>query len=257
MNKFKQLFFITVLISLLTGCVKPKDRIHEFLQTDSATQIREDYKSILKHLVLFKSKLDKRNPNSYDKKLSNQLFQDIRTYKNSIKIDVNNNYLTKYDEYFKQAFDKKSNIKNRNDFLILGMYKSVYEAYDLKKGHQITALTYDKEKLQKLYYNLNVLKWKIKTARNDNREYLFLTWQKNWQIELENKIHKGAKPSWEMIQNLEYIKQNRESIFESSNFSFEILLSRMITDVKNTLKNIGEEPVDVGIEAIKGLVFFI
>ncbi len=255
--KFKQFFLITVLISLLTGCIKPEEKMQEFLETDSATQVRQDYKNILESLVLFKTKLDRRNPNEFDKKLSNQIFQEIRSNQNNIKININNTPLIKYDDYFKFAFDKNSKLKNRNDFLILGIYKLIYEAYDLKKGHQITALTYNNEKLQKLHYYLQALKWRIKTAKNDNKEYLFLTWQKNWQIELERKINAGELPSWKMIENLKYIKEKKESIFESSNFSFEIILSRMIFDVKNTLKNIGEEPLDMGIEALKGLVFFI
>lgn len=253
----KYIFLMILFLSLLTGCAKPKEKIQEFLETDSATQVREDYKSILENLVLFKVKLDKRNPNEYDKKLSNQIFQEIRTNQNNIRIKINNTFLIKYDEYFKFAFDNNPHIKNRNDFLILGMYKLTYEAYDLDKGHQLTALTYDNEKLQKLYYYLRALKWRIKTAKNDNKEYLFLTWQKNWQIELERKINAGDLPSWEMIESLKYIKEKKESIFEPSNFSFEILLSKMIFDVKHTLKNIGEEPIDISIEALKGLVFFI
>lgn len=140
---------------------------------------------------------------------------------------------------------------------MLGIYKLIYEAYDMKNGHQITALSYNNEKLQKLYYYLRALKWRIKTAKDDNGKYLFLTWQKNWQIEFEERVNNGEKPSWKMIQKLKYIKSKEENILEPSNFSFEVILSKMIYDVKNTLKNIGEEPVDVSIEAIKGLVFFI
>lgn len=257
MQNCKYICYILISIFLLTGCANSEDKVKEFFQTDSATQVREDYSDILEHLIRLKTKLDKRNPQEYNKKISNQIYHELQVAQNNITLTINKNRLENYDDYFKYAFDKKPNVQYRNDFLILGIYKLIYEAYDMKNGHQITALTYNNEKLQKLYYYLRALKWRIKTIKDTNGEYLFLTWQKNWQIEFEKRVKRGEEPSWEMIQNLKYIKSNQENILQPSNFSFEVILSRMITDVKNTLKNIGEEPVDVGIEAIKGLVFFI
>lgn len=257
MKKCKCISYIIVSIFLLTGCANTENKVKEFFQTDSATQVREDYRDILEHLIKFKVKLDKRNPNAYNKKISNKIYHELQVAENEISLTFNNNKLFEYDEYFKYAFDKSPNINFRNDLLILGIYKLIYEAYDIKKGHQITALSYNNEKLQKLHYYLQALKWRIKTIKDTNGDYLFLTWQRNWQIEFEKRVKKGEQPSWEMIQKLHYIKTNKENLLQPSNFSFEIILSQMIYDVKHTLKNIGEEPVDVGIEAIKGLVFFI
>lgn len=256
-NKFKHILFISFFIFFLTGCVNTQDKVQEFLQTDSATQVRNDYKNIIDNLVIFKKKLDMRNPNSFDKNISFSMIRELNSSSNIYYKDINGKSITKYDEYFKYAFDKNPNIKNRNDYLILGMYKLIYEAYNLDKGHQLTTLTYNIESLRRLYYYLKALKWKIKNVKDNNNNYLFLTWQQNWQIELEKKLSKGEKPSWKMIQNLKYIKEKKESIYDSSNFSFEVILSQMIYDVKNSLKNIGEEPVDIGIEVMKSLVFFL
>jgi len=155
------------------------------------------------------------------------------------------------------AFDKNSNIPDRDDFLIIGLYKLIWETYKVGDGHQITTLTYDQEAFTKLYYYLEVIKWKVKTAKDKNDNYLFLTWQNNWQVEFQNRLHAGEQPSWEMLQNLAYIKSHKESISDPSNFNFEILLSQIIFQVKNSARLIGKEPVDIGIDAMISLVLFL
>ncbi len=84
-----------------------------------------------------------------------------------------------------------------------------------------------------------------------------MTWQKNWQIQLQKELSVNENPSWEIIQNLNALRGNSETLFDTSDFEFEVLLSKMIYNVKNTLTNVGEEPVDVGIEAMKSLVIFL
>ena len=257
MKRITGLFFILCLILLLTGCSNTQSKIQELMQTNSAAKIKNNYTEILESLLTFKEKLNLRNPNYFDKELSNTITKNIKKRVDTIKLERDNQELKSYSQYLKVAFDKNPNIKNRNDLLILGMYKLVYEAYNIQAGYQITALNYDIKKLQKLYYNLNSLRWRIKSYKDGNNNYLFLTWQKNWQIELERSINQGKVVSWEMIKNLEFIKEKKETLFESSNFSFEILLSGMIYNVKTTLKDVGEEPVDVSIKAMKSLILFI
>lgn len=257
MKNIKVLFFIITVISLLTGCANTQDRIHKVLQTSSAAKIKQDYLEILKSLISFNQKLNVRNPNNYDKSLVGLITSDITNVQDNVRLKVQNEDLVTYNDYLKYSFDKNPNIKNRNDLLVLGIYKLIYDAYDIGKGHQVTALSYDIKKLQKLYYNLNSIKWRIKSYKDTNNNYLFLTWQKNWQIQLQKEIDSGKKPSWKMIQNLKYIKQNKETIFEPSNLSFEVLLSKMIYNVEGTLKNVGEEPIDVSIEAMKSIVLFL
>ena len=54
-----------------------------------------------------------------------------------------------------------------------------------------------------------------------------------------------------------YIKENKESVFDSSNFSFEIVLSRIIANVEHTLRKINVEPYEMGVSALKGFIFII
>jgi len=256
-NKIKHTVFVVVLLSLLTGCSGTQDKLQEILQTSSATKVKNDYQKTIELLVVLKQKLDNRNKNNYNKKISNLMYINLKNMKTNINLKIDNLKLNKYDDYLKLAFDKDISIQNRNDLLIVGIYKLIYEAYEIGKGHQVTALSYDKIKLQKLYYNLNSIKYRIKFDKDNNGNYLFLTWQKNWQLELKETLNTNDKPSWETIQDLNALKSKKETVFDSSNFEFEVLLSKMIYNVKNTLNNVGEEPVDVGIEAMKSLVIFL
>ena len=58
MQNCKYICYILISIFLLTGCANSEDKVKEFFQTDSATQVREDYSNILEHLVRLKTKLD-------------------------------------------------------------------------------------------------------------------------------------------------------------------------------------------------------
>lgn len=245
-----------LLVSLFSGCVSTQDRIESLLQTSAATVIKNDYKNIAQQLIVFKDKLDKRNPKSYDKELAPLMYTQINELENKINLKYGSNEIGSYKEYLQIAFSK-TDIQNRDDYLILGMYKLMYDAYDIQDGHRVSAFSYNEEKLQRLFHNLQILKWKIKTAKDLKEEYLFLTWQNNWQIELEKRVRKGEKPTFEELQNLEYIKNNKESLFSSSNTSFEVILTQMIQHVKNSLETLGVEPVDMGIEAIKSVFIFL
>lgn len=253
----KQIIFAGLVISLLGGCYSAtQDRVEKLLQTDAANIIKNDYKSVVKQLVAFKDKLDKRNPKAYSKTNAPIIYTQLDNLQNTFNLKYANNDLVKYKEYLQIAFSK-SEVENRNDYLVLGLYKLVYDAYDIGSGHQMTAFGYDENKLQRLYQNLQILKWKLKTARDLNNEYLFLTWQNNWQVELEKRVQRGEKLSYEELQNLEYIKNDKETLFSASNNSFEILLTVMAVRVKNTLETMGVEPTDLGIEAVKSIFLFL
>jgi len=107
--------------------------------------------------------------------------------------------------------------------------------------------------MQRLYEYLQVIRWKIRTNKDKKGDYLFNTWQNNWQIELEKKYIND----YNIINNLEYIKSKKESIYEHSNFSFEIVLSKIITNVEHSLRKINVEPYEMGFSAIKSFVFII
>lgn len=251
---------ILLIFFFLSGCTTtttPQEKMSEVLQSHGATTLNQDYKKIIEELITYKEKLDLRNPNSYSKGAQNYIIHEMRYSKNTIRMKYNGTYLKSYDDYLRIAFDKNSNVPDRNDFLILGLYKLIWESYKVKEGHQITTLSYDQKTFEKLYYYLEVIKWKIKTTKDINGNYLFLTWQNNWQVELQQKLKSGQTPTWEMINTLSSIQARKESIFDPSNFNFDILLSQIIFHVKNSAKIIGNEPVDIGIDAMISLVLFL
>ena len=247
------LFVLSIL--LFSGCTNSQPKVKEFFQTDNATHIQNDYKDIIKLLTQYKKKLDLRNPQSYDKQFAHYMYKEFKNSTNFLHLKIEKKYIQDYNHYIKIAFQK--NTKLRNDYLILGLYKQFWFAYEQNEAHQITTLSYDKETLKTLFYTLKVIKWKINTKKDEKENYLFLTWQNNWQIELKKHLYNGKQPSWELIQNLKHIKDGKESLYSSSNPNFKILMSEMIFRVENSLRILGEEPLDVSIEAMKSLVFFL
>lgn len=255
-NLFKY-FLYFMLLWCLSGCTFRQEKVNEVLQSHGATQMHRDYQHIIELLTTYKEKLDARNPSSYSKGQQNYIYHELKYSKNTIRIKQNTTYLKTYDDYLRIAFDKNTNILDRNDYLIIGLYKLIWDTYEVDKGHQITTLSYHQDEFKRLYYYLEVIKWKIKTAKDKNGNYLFLTWQNNWQVELAQKMKMGMKPSWEMLENLSFIKNQKETILDPSNFNFEILLNQMIFHVKNSAKIIGDEPLDIGIDAMISLVLFL
>jgi len=150
------------------------------------------------------------------------------------------------------AFSKES-VNNRNDFLILGLYKLIYNAYNLKEEHQFAAVQYNKADMLELYKYLQIIRWKVKTSKDSNDRYLFVTWQNNWQLELEKRKYSDLNK----INELKYIKENKETIYDPSNFSFEILTEQMLVNIRHTLVKINVEPYEMSLSALKSFVFII
>lgn len=255
--KIKNVCLSVLLISLFSGCISAtQERVEKLLQTNSANTMKKDYVEVTKELILLKDKLDKRNPSAYNKEIANEIYTQINNLTNTVDLKYETLPLNSYKDYLQIAFSK-FDIKNRNDYLILGLYKEIYDAYDIQNGHQLTALTYDKDKLLNLYQNLQILKWKLSTARDAKDEYLYLTWQNNWQIELEKRLKQKEIKTYDDILNLKYIKEGKESLFSQSNTSFEVILTTMINRVKGSLETLGVEPVDVGLEVVKTVFIFL
>ncbi len=241
-----KIIFIFIIPLFLISCAS-NQRTGEFLQTNSATTLQRDYEDIKKFLLLYKQKLDARNPNLYNKKLKYKIGFEIEHNLNSLNIANKS-----YKDYLKKAFDDDT--KYRNDFLILGLYKYVYYVYKIKEGHKLTALSYDKEEFKKLYYTLKVLRWKIRTNKDKNGNFTFITWQNRWQIELKKAL-KREKLSLKLIKNLPSIKNKKENLLSHNNFNFEILLTQIIDRVAHSLTALGEEPLNLGINAMKAIIF--
>lgn len=182
-----------LIFSLLYGCTTSSSRVGEFLQTNGAKLIQRDYTNMRELLVSLKKKLDARNPNAFNKQQDFYIIKEIEENTNTIFYPYKGKYLKNYDEYLKVAFSKETDISYRNDFLILGLYKLLYATYQQEDFHHLTSLNYDAKEFQTLYYYLKVVNWKLKTDKDKQNRYLFLTWQKNWQIELAKEKNKPIK----------------------------------------------------------------
>lgn len=253
----RALFFFFFAVLFFSGCNTHQEKLGEVLQSHGATSLHRDFKKISECLVTYKEKLDLRNPKAFSKESQRTILNAISRSDNTLRITHDGVLLHGYDDYLRIAFSQNPLVPDRNDFLIIGLHKLFKETYQIDKGHQITTLSYQQEAFKRLYYYLEVIKWKMKTAKDSNQNYLFMTWQNNWQIELNEKLKKGAKPSWELIKNLPSIKSGKESLFDPSNPNFEILMNQMISHVKNSARIVGDEPVDIGIEAMVSFVLFL
>ncbi len=251
------LFISTVsLMFLFTACLPKQNEVESFFQSDSASNIKNNYKDSVKLLLSLKSKLDKRNPSAFNKNIENKIYTSINNLDKNTKLKFNNKDLTTYKEYLQLAFSK-SKIENRNDYLILGLYYLIYDLYEIKDGHQITSYAYDSSKIKKIYYNLQVIKWKIKTAKDLDSNYLFLTWQNNWQVQLAKKLKAGAKLEDIELNNLEYIKNKKETLLSYSNFSYEVVLTQMLDRTKHSLEILNVSISEMSLDAIKAVFLFL
>lgn len=257
MSYIKNIILVLITMLFFSGCISiKKENLQEVFQSNNAIEIKKDYKRATKLVITLKEKLDKRNPSAYDKELASKIYSEIDALENSIDLKINNYDMNSYKSYLQVAFSK-DDIQNRNDYLILGLYKHIYDAYDIESSYKLTAFSYDNEKLQRLYKNLQILSWKLKTERDLSGNYMFLTWQNNWQVELERKVNNGLEPTWEDFKNLAYIKSGEESIFGYSNFSFELTILQMKDRVERSLERLGIEPTEMSINAIKSLFIFL
>lgn len=257
MSYIKNIILVLITMLFFSGCISiKKENLQEVFQSNNAIEIKKDYKRATKLVITLKEKLDKRNPSAYDKELASKIYSEIDALENSIDLKINNYDMNSYKSYLQVAFSK-DDIQNRNDYLILGLYKHIYDAYDIESSYKLTAFSYDNEKLQRLYKNLQILSWKLKTEKDLSGNYMFLTWQNNWQVELERKVNNGLEPTWEDFKNLAYIKSGEESIFGYSNFSFELTILQMKDRVERSLERLGVEPTEMSINAIKSLFIFL
>lgn len=252
-----KILFLTVVILFVTSCSNSSSQVNvsNYLQTQNAKLIKEHYSEILKLLLEYKIKLDKRNPNSYNKKLVHFLNKNIELSNNISLYSKNHPKFTFYYEYLNYSL-KDNFIQNRNDYLIVGIYKMIYDVYQMKSTHKFTAFEYDVKKFQKVYQYLQVLQWKIKHKKDKNGNFLFLTWQNNWQVEYLKKLNKDNKYRL-CIDDITYLKEKKETLLDPSNTTFEVLLSSMILHVNQTMKLLGAEPEELAIESILSLVLFI
>ena len=250
-------YILLFLLILFSGCSVNQTTVQGAFQTNSAQSLNKYYSEIIKLIIKYKTKLDKRNPKSYNKDISLKIIENIKD-STSIVINVpDKRSLKSYTDYLNYAFDVDTNAKDRSDYLIVGLYKGVYEAYAMNTRHKITAFDYNITKLQKLYKNIQIMQWKIKHSKDNNKNYLFLTWQLNWQVELLNIYNKNEYIDYENIPRLEYIKNKKETIFDSSNNSFEITINQILLNIQDSIKTLGEEPEILTLKALTSAIFLL
>lgn len=243
---------LTLFIFLFQGCSVNQTTLSSAIQTNSASLVAGYRNEILKDLTEYKKKLDLRNPYAYNEKLSKNIYKQITSKQDYINIIQDGYKLETANEYLYYAFTQ-NDIENRNDFLIIGLYKLIYKAFGLENKHQFIASQYNQKYMQELYTYLQVIRWKVRTNKDFNGEYLFKTWQNNWQIELMNKKTNDLNS----IKELTYIKSGKENIYDHSNFSFEVLMERMLLNVKYSLRQINVEPYELSISALRSFAFII
>jgi len=250
-------YLLILIVLFFTSCGSIQEKVRNTVQSDNAKQIRNDYKEIIKLLSLYKTKLDKRNPKNHSLMLDRLLKDNISSNKNTINLQINNQHSLKtYTDYLNHAFNKELTIQNRNNYLAIGLYKMFYSAYKMDIKYKMTALSYDIEDLQKAYKNLQILQWRIKFNKNINNEYLFLTWQNNWQVELLKKLQTTTLDNI-VLSELEHIRLSKESLLDPSNNSFEIITSTMILYMARSIKMLNAEPENLSIDTLLSFIFII
>jgi len=250
-------YLLILILLIFTGCNNVQEKIKNSIQTENAKHIRNNYKALTELLLEYKLKLDKRNPKAFNNQFNTLLKKNIYDNTDDITLYVNGEKpLVTYVDYLNYAFDKNTVVEYRNDYLAIGIYKMLYHSYDMNAKYKITALSYDVNKLQKAYKNLQIIQWKIKTNKDINNKYLFLTWQNNWQIELEKQLLLKNIDDIK-LSDLNYIKTKQESLLDSSNNSFEVITSKMLLYLANSIKLLDAEPEELGIEAMMSILFIL
>jgi len=251
----KLLLAILLIFSFL-GCSGKKPNNYNVFKTKDANNVENDYIQSLSLVLKYKYKLDKRNPSCYNKKVSKRIVEHIKASEDIIYLYNKNTKLTKYQDYLNLAFNTEKKIKHRNDYLILGLYKLLYSAYSAE-NFKVTALGYNMEEIKKAHKNLQILQWKIKHTKDKDGKYLFLTWQNNWQIELLKKYHKTNKIDYNGIKNLHYIKNGRESIFDPSNTSYELIIDKILFLLEDSVSKTDMNAGELFVEVVKASTMFI
>ena len=247
-----------VLVLLLQGCAdKNGEFAHSIFQTNGATLMRDYHLLLDKMLLKLGKKLIKRNREIFSKEILWYLKNDMENHSDTINLPlVKNLKKDNFKDYLRIAFSKNK-VRDRGDYLLVGLYKMFYWSFGGDSFHKLSALQYDGKKLQLGYEILQVVAWKIKVARDKNGDYLFLTWQNNWQIELEKRVKKGERLSVKLIKNLKYIKNKKESLLSPSNLSFEVIFGKMEFIYEQALKTVGIEPKSLGADALRSLFLIL
>lgn len=223
--------------------------VRSIFQTNGAAKVRAHTNILQESLIQYYIKLNKRNPNNTSKYNSSKIIQEIQNRSNKVRLSlVNSKRITSYKEYLNIAFSKED-VENRNDYLILGIYKMLYNAYTFSRTHTITTVQHDTQKLQEANKMMQIIQYRIQKNKDKNGNYLFITWQRPWQIESLKKINKDEK--------LDLDRYTQEQLLYHSNMSYQVTTQRMIFTLQETLQYLGVEGINLSAQAIKSVLIFL
>ena len=230
-----------------TGCAT-KD-VRAVFQTNGASIVREHTSVLQKLLLTYYEKLNKRNP-SYTTKIDRiPIIYDIENRTNNATLPLlNEKKDVNYKDYLNIAFSKNE-VKNRNEYLIAGIYKMFYWAYSIDRMHNITTMQYEVSRLQEANKMMQVIQFRIENEKDVKGNYLFLTWQRQWQIDVLKSVYTH--------KNIDINRYKKEELVKSSNMNFRILSEGMIFSLQESLRYLGEESTNLGTSAIKSVFIFL
>ncbi len=223
--------------------------MHSIFQTNGAAAVRKHTDILQSSLIKYYLKINKRNPNNTSKETRAKIIKEIQNRSNTIKLSLlERKKLSSYKDYLNIAFSKDY-VKNRNDYLILGIYKMLYDAYTFSRTHTITTIQHDTQKLQEANKMMQVIQYRIQKNRDKDGNYLFITWQRPWQIESLKKINKQEKFTLDSY--------TQKQLLYHSNMNYQIITQRMIFTLQETLQYLGVESTNLSAQAIKSVFIFL
>lgn len=216
--------------------------VKNLIKTNKEIKIEEYLSDIDSLLVKFYEKLNRRNPNSFNKKNENIIKSSLREGR---YIFVSG-YEREPIALIKKALDKEKKISFRNDYLIIGIHDMIYKVFK-RDDFKVTALSYDLEKLNRLFLNLQIIFWQINTYKDREGNYLFLTWQNDWQVRLLKALREGE----DFKKALLNLKQ--DELLKPCNMSFSMIYSNILYIIEKIIKERGGEPREIGVNVLKSL----
>ena len=250
-KRFIKTMFIAFFILTISGCSTKEDNnfVQSIFQTNGAAAVREHTDSLTKSLVKYYEKLNKRNPSFTSKSNSIEIVYEIKNSKNRMNLPLlEKNKTNTYKDYLNIAFDENY-VKERNDYLILGIYKMIYWAYDIQRTHTVTTMQYDTKKIQEANKMMQIIQYRIQTAKDKDGKHLFLTWQRAWQVDMAKSINKN--------QDIDLKKYTNKELLYSSNMSYQVISSNMIFTLQESLRYLGVEATSLSAQAIKSVFMFL
>jgi hypothetical protein len=223
--------------------------VQAVFQTNGASIVREHTYLLERLLLSYYEKLNKRNP-SYTTKIERiPVIYDIQNHVNNATLPIlNYKKNATYKEYLNIAFSR-NDVANRNDYLIAGIYKMFYWAYDVERSHTVTAIQYDAKKLQEANEMMQIIQYRVEHEKDKNGNYLFLTWQQPWQVELLKSIYQD--------NTIDLNLYPKEELMRPSNFEFRIITEGMIFTIQESLRYLGKESSNLGTSVLQSVFVFI